>query len=233
VRVDGYASKTGPTDHNWSLSCWRASNVAAELKQPLAPELDGIPESLITVFMHGETTEFPSEGENRRATISANFPPGPTPPSPGPTPPGPSPGPTPPGPLPGACATLGLLRPFLVGCKAAENLLGAELLHDNLLACWIPLVTSKLGSQTGSVWLDYLDSSKPLPRPKRIFTGAGEIVDGFTRHHRTAEAEAEIVKAAAAMLSSTPQCSLACAGLDQHGPPDQCNICHDLTHAPQ
>jgi outer membrane protein OmpA-like peptidoglycan-associated protein len=96
VRVDGFASKTGPTDHNWSLSCWRASNVAAKLKQPLTPELDGIPESLITVFMHGETTEFPSEGENRRATISAKFPPGPTPPSPGPTPPGPSPGPTPP-----------------------------------------------------------------------------------------------------------------------------------------
>jgi hypothetical protein len=97
---------------------------------------------------------------------------------------------------------------------AAAKALGtrAGLLHTNLLGCWIPLVTSKLGPQTGSVWLDYLDKSKPLPRPKRIFTGAGEIVDGFTRHHRTAEAEAEIVKAAAAVLSSTPIATLPAPG---------------------
>jgi outer membrane protein OmpA-like peptidoglycan-associated protein len=83
VRVDGYASKTGPTGHNWALSCGRASNVAAELEAPLDPVLDGIPGSFITIFMHGETKEFGAEGANRRAIISADLPsPGPTPPPP-------------------------------------------------------------------------------------------------------------------------------------------------------
>lgn len=100
----------------------------------------------------------------------------------------------------GSCAALAIQSQTLTGCTAATSASQATSLHDDLLACWIPLVTLKLGTETGSMWQDYLDSSKPLPRPSRTFI-AGEIVDGFTKHHRSAEVEAEIIREAAGLVS--------------------------------
>jgi outer membrane protein OmpA-like peptidoglycan-associated protein len=89
VRVDGFASRTGPDGLNWELSCGRAEAVVAELRSPLSGD-PGIPDSFIVIFAHGETGEFGTEERNRRATLTLS---GSTAPSPTPTPP---PIPTPP-----------------------------------------------------------------------------------------------------------------------------------------
>jgi hypothetical protein len=67
-------------------------------------------------------------------------------------------------------------------------------------ASWLSFSSAMFGAQTTSLWDDYLNSSMALPRPKKSFAGSGEIVDGFTKHHKSAEAEKEIVNAAAAAL---------------------------------
>ena len=69
VRVDGYASERGPDPLNWRLSCQRAMNVVNELEHP-SSGMPGIPAAFITFFMQGETIDFGTEDQNRRATIS-------------------------------------------------------------------------------------------------------------------------------------------------------------------
>jgi hypothetical protein len=62
IRIDGYASAEGTTDHNWYLSCDRARAVERELLYPNMHDYDGIPPAYVnSVFAHGETDEF-SEG---------------------------------------------------------------------------------------------------------------------------------------------------------------------------
>ena len=88
MRIDGFASKPGSEALNWQLSCERALAVKTELMKPLPALGEGIPESSIEVFMHGETTEFGDESQNRRVSLSLGpVPAPPRPPGPGPTPP--------------------------------------------------------------------------------------------------------------------------------------------------
>lgn len=64
--VHGYASVDGPQELNWGLSCNRAKEVKGQLIS------QGVPSQKITVFAHGETSEF-SETQfspNRRAGIT-------------------------------------------------------------------------------------------------------------------------------------------------------------------
>jgi len=68
VRVDGYASSPGEDAYNWKLACERASGVAEALENPGSGD-PGVSASAIETFMHGETTEFGSEAQNRRASI--------------------------------------------------------------------------------------------------------------------------------------------------------------------
>jgi outer membrane protein OmpA-like peptidoglycan-associated protein len=68
VRVDGYASTPGEDADNWKLACERASGVTDALENPSSGD-PGIPASAIESFMHGETTEFGAEAQNRRASI--------------------------------------------------------------------------------------------------------------------------------------------------------------------
>lgn len=69
IRVDGFASTPGSDELNWQLSCDRAQTVASELQHPTSGAT-GIPSSLISVFMQGETAEFGSTPEaNRRVTL--------------------------------------------------------------------------------------------------------------------------------------------------------------------
>ncbi len=77
VRVDGFASTPGSDELNWGLSCDRAQAVFAELISPTSGD-PGIPAGLIRTVAQGETTEFGTEANNRRATISSNI--GPPPP---------------------------------------------------------------------------------------------------------------------------------------------------------
>jgi outer membrane protein OmpA-like peptidoglycan-associated protein len=69
VRVDGFASEPGDDSLNWLLSCNRASAVKDELMHSTATRDLGLPDSSIKVFMQGETAEFGTEAQNRRATI--------------------------------------------------------------------------------------------------------------------------------------------------------------------
>lgn len=66
LTVSGFASEEGTQRHNWRLSCNRAQAVHAELARI------GVPDSKITTFAHGETTDFDSVNHepNRRATIT-------------------------------------------------------------------------------------------------------------------------------------------------------------------
>jgi len=63
-RVDGYASTLGTDEVNWNLSCQRALSVANEIRN------QGVPDTLITFFAQGETSEFGAQGNNQRADIS-------------------------------------------------------------------------------------------------------------------------------------------------------------------
>lgn len=93
VRIDGFASKPGSESLNWQLSCERAMAVKAALMKPTPLAGDGIPERAIELFMHGETTEFGKEAQNRRVSLSLEA--APTPPQPPqPSPPSPTPPPT-------------------------------------------------------------------------------------------------------------------------------------------
>lgn len=72
--VSGYASEEGSQGHNWRLSCERAEAVSAELKRI------GIPDSKISNFAHGETTDFDATNHepNRRTTVTTTAGTGPT-----------------------------------------------------------------------------------------------------------------------------------------------------------
>jgi nucleoid-associated protein YgaU len=86
-------------------------------------------------------------------------------------------------------------------CNPATSRFQAQALHAWVSASWLTY-TKGFGPQTTDLWSSYLDTSAGIPRAARTFSGKGEIVDGFTKHHKSAEAEAEIVKAAAAVLAT-------------------------------
>lgn len=91
--------------------------------------------------------------------------------------------------------------PSLTPCAPATTVYEARALHHFVKQSYMPFSLVAFGPQTTGLWLDYLDTSQPLPRAARSFTGRGEIVAGFTQHHRSAEAEREIVDASAAALA--------------------------------
>jgi hypothetical protein len=67
VQIDGYASKDGPQELNWNLSCQRAASIKTALVAA------GIPDVQIQTTAHGETSEFAGgTTANRRAIISTN-----------------------------------------------------------------------------------------------------------------------------------------------------------------
>lgn len=94
--------------------------------------------------------------------------------------------------------------PSLTPCSPASSLLEAQTLHAFVHASWLRFASAVFGSQTESVWASYLDDAAGIPRPARAFRGGGEIVNGFTAHHKSAEAEMEVAKAASAALASSP-----------------------------
>ena len=69
VRIDGFASEPGDQAYNWQLSCARALAVQTELLTPSDAATIGIPQGFLQVFMHGETSEFGDEAQNRRVTL--------------------------------------------------------------------------------------------------------------------------------------------------------------------
>jgi len=102
---------------------------------------------------------------------------------------------------PVAAASLGSLLPSLPPpCKPATSLLMAKALHAFVSGSFIPFARGMFGPQTTSLWEEYLDTSLGIPRPARAFAGSGEIVRGFTKHHKSAESEQEIVDASVAAL---------------------------------
>jgi Domain of unknown function (DUF4157) len=81
--------------------------------------------------------------------------------------------------------------PALVSCNPVNNMMEAELLHT--WASAIMLYTgARFGPATAGLWRSYLNKSGNSPRPTQSFT-SGEIPDGFTRHHKSIEAEREIL----------------------------------------
>lgn len=98
---------------------------------------------------------------------------------------------------------LGLLSDTVTGCTPASSALTAKAMHFSVRQTWLPFSSSMFGPQTTSVWDNYLDSSLPLPRPTRSFSGSGEIVTGFSQHHKSIEAEKEIVATAGKALKGS------------------------------
>ena len=93
-------------------------------------------------------------------------------------------------------------------CKPAPAKIVAEQLHSFLISKWIPLSAVALGAETAAVWAAYLDKSDPsIPRATKTFSGTSAVGDGFTKHHKTAEAEKAIVETAAKELAG-PQFAL-------------------------
>jgi hypothetical protein len=87
-------------------------------------------------------------------------------------------------------------------CNPATSKLQAQGLHAYVWASYLAFARSVFGKETTDIWSSYLDTSTGLPRASRAYSGAGEIVGGFTKHHKSAEAETEIVNAAAAVLAT-------------------------------
>lgn len=69
IRIDGYASVDGPEENNWHLSCKRALSAKYHLMNP-SDGSPGVPDSFITMFAHGETSQFGSLVQNRRVSIN-------------------------------------------------------------------------------------------------------------------------------------------------------------------
>lgn len=80
-------------------------------------------------------------------------------------------------------------------CKPASSLVMARALHLLVVQSYIPFSLGMFGAETTSLWANYLDTSLGIPRPAQAFSGRGRVVAGFTAHHRSAEAQQEIVKA--------------------------------------
>jgi outer membrane protein OmpA-like peptidoglycan-associated protein len=158
VRVDGYASTSGTDEFNWRLSCNRAMEVASELVSP-SSKIIGIPVGLIRTVAQGETAEFGSEADNRRATISSpidvpfpNLPPSVLPENP----PGPEKPPD---------------TPFLF-CTPFPNKI---LALDSWLKIYAAMMvfTSRFGPEVRALWRTYLRNPKSGTRgtllPRRVF----------------------------------------------------------------
>lgn len=74
LRLDGFASTSGPQLVNWTLSCNRALAVVTELETPSGGG-PGIPAGFFDIFAQGSTNEFSADqGPNRRVTISGSLP---------------------------------------------------------------------------------------------------------------------------------------------------------------
>ena len=73
LRIDGFASVSGPDELNWRLSCDRAEAVAAELMAPTDGS-PGVPAANVSMVSHGETPEFSATNlqANQRATITTS-----------------------------------------------------------------------------------------------------------------------------------------------------------------
>lgn len=97
-------------------------------------------------------------------------------------------------------------------CHAATSLLMARTLHAFVSGSFIPFARGMFGPQTASLWAEYLDTSLGLPRPARAFAGSGEIVNGFTTHHKSAEAEQEIIAASVVALGGAAASSMPAPG---------------------
>jgi outer membrane protein OmpA-like peptidoglycan-associated protein len=97
-------------------------------------------------------------------------------------------------------------------CNPATSLLMAKALHAFVSGSFIPFARGMFGPQTASLWAEYLNTSLGLPRPPRSFAGPGEIVNGFTTHHKSAETELEIVKAAVTGLGGSAASSMPAPG---------------------
>jgi hypothetical protein len=85
-------------------------------------------------------------------------------------------------------------------CRPATSAFQARALHAFVSASFIPFARGMFGADTAGLWMDYLNTSLSLPRPSRSFVGSGTIPAGFTAHHKSAEAEREVVFACAAAL---------------------------------
>lgn len=75
VRIDGFASEPGTDEHNWALSCSRAVAVQQELESPTDTNVNSIPSGSLRKFMHGQTTTFGAEAQNRRVQLFVPNPP--------------------------------------------------------------------------------------------------------------------------------------------------------------
>src|SRR6266568_751649 len=93
-------------------------------------------------------------------------------------------------------------------CHPATSLLMATTLHAFVSGSFIPFARGMFGPQTASLWAEYLNPSLGLPRPARSFAGSGEIVSGFTAHHKSAEAEQEIIDASVIALGGPAASSM-------------------------
>lgn len=96
----------------------------------------------------------------------------------------------------------GFLPSLPAPCNPATSRFQAQALHAFVKASFLPFASAAFGAVTESLWASYLDDTAGIPRPARAFIGHGEIPDGFTAHHKSAEAETEVVNAAAAVLSA-------------------------------
>ncbi len=102
---------------------------------------------------------------------------------------------------PDPLALLGLFSDA-IACNPAPTASIAKIMHFSVKKTWLPF-SSSFGSQTRGVWENYLDDTLSLPRPTRSFAGGGEIVAGFSSHHKSVEAEKEIVTTAGKALNSS------------------------------
>jgi OmpA-OmpF porin, OOP family len=68
VQVTGYTDPSGSAGYNQRLSLRRANAVAAEL------ERDGVPQAIIIIGGHGETSNAPTPGQDRRVDVTLGGP---------------------------------------------------------------------------------------------------------------------------------------------------------------
>lgn len=97
---------------------------------------------------------------------------------------------------------LGGLIPTTTPCRPASSRAQCEVMWTFVIGSWIPFARTAFGADVESLWLEYLNrGSSSIPRPARRFSGsATPVVRGFSSHHRSAEAEREIVAAAGTAL---------------------------------
>ncbi|GLZ78507.1 hypothetical protein Afil01_33140 [Actinorhabdospora filicis] len=96
----------------------------------------------------------------------------------------------------------------LVGtaCSPFGSKIEADLVHDLVVDKFLPAVASQFGSETESVWSDYLSRVLGVPRPLRQFdTPGGQIVGGFSRHPKTRSTQDVLVNLAAEALRKSPR----------------------------